>query len=90
MIPLDILQQLRNLDGSSPGFHKQLSNILYGEEYRQCAPNLQGDDLVWLVDYMDKVCRHAALPCSPLESFFRFSMVSILAAPPSESVCANS
>ena len=28
--------------------------------------NLQGDDLMWLVDYLDKVCRRVALPHSPL------------------------
>jgi len=67
MIPRDILQQLRGLDGSSPGFRDWLSNILYGEEYKQCVSSLQGDDLAWLVDYMDKVRRCAALPCSPLK-----------------------
>jgi len=53
------LQQLRRLDMSSPEFRDQLSKVLYGEEYRQRALKLQGGDLVWLIDYMDKVCRHA-------------------------------
>ena len=61
------LQQLHRLDGSSSEFHDQLGNILYGEEYRRCAQDLQGDDLVWLVDYLDKVRRHVALPFSPPE-----------------------
>jgi len=52
------LQQLRRLDRSSPGFHDQLTKILYGEDYQQRAPKLQGDDLVWLIDYLDKVCCH--------------------------------
>jgi len=90
MTPRDILQQLRSLDASSLGFPDRLSNILYGEEYRQSAPNLQGDHLDGLVDYMDKVCRHAALPLSPLKSFFRLSMFSIPAVLLSERVCANS
>ena len=62
---LPVLEQLRRLDKSLPGFHDQLSSILYGEEYQQCVPNLQGDDLVWLVDYLDKVRRHISIPRSP-------------------------
>ena len=61
------LQQLDHLDRSSPDFHDQLSNVLYGEEYQRCAPNLQGDGLVWLVDYLDKVRRHIAHLHSPLK-----------------------
>ena len=53
------LQQLRNLNTSLSGFRDQLSNVLYGEEYQQCVQNLQGDDLMWLVDYLDKVRRRA-------------------------------
>ena len=56
------LQRLHRLDRSSSGFHDQLSRVLCEEEYRQCAPNLQGDDLVWLVDYLDKVRCHVAIP----------------------------
>jgi len=55
------LKQLRRLDNSSPKFHDQLSNILYGEDYKQCVPNLQGDNLVWLVDYLDKARRRVVL-----------------------------
>ena len=64
---LPALQQFRRLDGSSSGFHNQLSDVLYGQEYRQCVPNLQGDDLVWLVDYLDKVCCHTPIPRSPFK-----------------------
>lgn len=56
------LQQLRRLDRSSSDFHDQLSNVLYGEEYQQCVRNLQGDESVWLVDYLDKVCCRAPFP----------------------------
>jgi len=49
------LEQLCRLDGSSSEFHDQVSNILYGGEYRQWVLNLQSDDLVGLVDYLDKV-----------------------------------
>jgi len=61
------LQQLRDFDESSPGFHDWLSEVLYGEEYHQCVPNLRGDDLVWLIDYLDKVCHHVAFPHLPLK-----------------------
>ena len=64
---LPALQQLRRLDGSSSGFCDQLSGVLYGEEYKQCVPDLRGDDLVWFVDYLDKVPRHIALARSPLK-----------------------
>ena len=60
------LNQLRGLDTSSSTFHDQVSNILYGEEYKRWMPNLQGDDLVGFVDYLDKVRHHVSLVCSPL------------------------
>ena len=56
------LQQLRHLDKSSPDFYKQLSNVLSGKEYVQSVPSLQGNDLVSLVDYLDKVCSPISLP----------------------------
>jgi len=61
------LQRLHLLDSSSPDFDDQLSNVLYGEEYKRCVPNLEGDDLSWLVDYLDKVRRPIAIPNSPLK-----------------------
>jgi len=64
---LPVLQELHRLDRSSPDFHDQLCNVLYGQEYVRCVPNLQDDDLVWLVDYLDKVRRNVALPPSPLK-----------------------
>jgi len=60
------LQWLRHLDRSSLMFHDQLCNILYGEAYQKCVPNLRGDDLVWLVEYLNKVRRHIVPPCSLL------------------------
>jgi len=74
-----VLQQLHDLDTSSPDFHDQLCNIFYGEEYVQCAPHLQHDDVVWLVDYLDTVRRYIAFP-TPRSTHCRFSMVSILLA----------
>ena len=87
------LQRLCLLNRSSSEFHDQLSNVLYGEEYKQCVPNLQDGHLVWLVDYLDKVCRHTALDSLTLRlglSCCRLSMVLILPVLLSESVCANS
>ena len=71
------LQQLHHLDRSSPDFHDQLCSALHGEEYTQCVQNLQGDDLVWVVDYLDKVRRRVAFPYSPLNRR-RLLMVSIV------------
>ena len=60
------LQRLDRLDKSLPDFHDQLCNVLYGEEYVECAPHLQHNDAIWLVDYLDTVRRYAALPRSLL------------------------
>jgi hypothetical protein len=62
-----VLQQLDRLNGSSPYYHDQLHDVLHGEEYVQCVPNLQGEELVWLVDYLDRVGCRVALPHSPLK-----------------------
>ena len=52
------LLQFRHLDRSSPNFDDQLRNVLYGSEYDKYALNIQGDDLMWLVNYLDEVrCR---------------------------------
>jgi len=53
-----VLQQLPPLDKSSSRFHDQLSDILHKEEFKICVPGLQDDDLMWLVEYLDKVRRH--------------------------------
>ena len=83
------LQRLHRLDRSSSDFHDQLHNVLRGEEYVQCEENLEGDDLVWLIDYLDKVRRHLAL-LRLLLSQCRLSPVSILPAQLPGSVCASS
>ena len=51
------LRKLHPLDPPPPDFGDQLCNILYGWEYAGCEWNLKGDDLAWLVNYMDKVLR---------------------------------
>jgi hypothetical protein len=84
------LQQLDLLDRSSPDFHDQLSNVLYGQEYQQCIPNLQGEDLVWLVDYLDKVRCHTSPFLALHLSQPRLSVASILPVPLSGNVYASS
>ena len=61
------LQQLHRLNRLSSRFHDRLSGILYGEEYKRCVSSLNDNDLVWLVDYIDKACIHIALPHPPLK-----------------------
>jgi hypothetical protein len=56
-----LLQRLQSLSRSSSGFHDQLVNVLYGEDYKRSVADLQDDNLEWLVDYLDKV-RHCVTP----------------------------
>ena len=56
------LQQLRSLNRASSEFCDQLSNILRGEAYKEYILNLQGNDLVSVIDYLDNVCCHVSLP----------------------------
>ena len=58
MIPHDPFQQLHDLDRSSPEFHEQLSNFFCGEAYRSVFSDLGGEDLAWLVEYLDSVSLH--------------------------------
>ena len=56
------LQRLDSLDKSSPDFQDQLNDLLHENEYQECVPTLQGDELMWLVDYLDEVRHRVALP----------------------------
>ena len=51
----DVLKQLRGFDRASPQFHKHLSDFLRSEGYQSALPSLQGEDLAWLVEYLDSV-----------------------------------
>ena len=86
------LKQLRRLDKSSSKFHDRVSNVLYGEEYKQWVPTIEGKDLVGLVDYLDTVrCLASFLPPPfPRSSHRRLSIVSTLPVPLSGSVFVNS
>ena len=89
MTSQNLLQKLRGLDESSLEYHDQLCNIIYGEGYERCVGGLQGDDLVELVDYLDKVRCRVALLRSYL-SQRRPSIFSILPVPVSGNVYTNS
>ena len=56
------LQKLHDLDRTSPHFDNQLINFLRGNEYKDAAPSLQGENLAWLVDYLDNVRFHLVFP----------------------------
>ena len=71
------LQRLHSLDKSSPDSQDQLNDLLHENEYQECVPTLQGDELMWLIDYLDEVRRRVALP-TLRSSWLRFSMASIL------------
>jgi len=62
------LQQLSSLERSSPDFHDQLRSVLYRKDYVQCVSNLQGDDLAWLINYLDEVRRRVVVLHSLLKS----------------------
>ena len=68
MPSLNSLRQLRRPDRSSSKFHNQLKDLLCGEEYKEWMSNVDGEDLVWLIDYLDKVHHPTAFPRSPLKS----------------------
>ena len=84
----NLLQCLLSLDQFSTGFQDELGSILDGEEYKESVSNLREDDLVLLVDYLDKVRRRTDLP--PLRlSQRRLSMISTLLVPASGNVYTN-
>lgn len=49
------LERLLRLNRSPSNPHDQISNILYGEEYKQWVQDINDSDAVRLVDYLDKV-----------------------------------
>ena len=77
---LPTLRKLHRLDRSSPEFSDQLSDTLYGEEYQRCVQSLRDGDLLWVVDYLDKVCYHMSFP-TPHSSQRRCLAISNLRTP---------
>ena len=56
--------RLRDLNRASPRFSRQLAKMLDREEYAKCLPNLHGEDLVWLVEFLDRVSFLTTFPRS--------------------------
>lgn len=56
------VQELCRLARSSPDFSDQLYNILCREEFMQCEKELEHDDLVQVIDYLDEVRGYFAFP----------------------------
>ena len=65
----NVLKQLHGLDRTSSQFHKRLSGLLRSEAYRSAVPNLQGEDLAWLVDYLENVSIQSISPKSAPDTF---------------------
>ena len=59
-------EQLRRLDVSSPKFRDHVRKMFYGEEYKRWMLGVQGDDLLGLVEYLDKVCFYFSFTRPPL------------------------
>lgn len=60
------LQQLRSLNRASPEFFDQLNNVLHDKACEESIRNLEGNDLVSVIDYLDKVRCDTSLPRSLL------------------------
>ena len=84
-----VLQKLNNLDKSSSEFHVRLNNVLYAEEYIQCVTNVQGNNLAWLIDFLDNVGCVVCLRHRPHSSLRRLLVVLHLLAPFSRNVYVN-
>jgi len=67
MSPFDLLGQLRHLNQSSLEFPDRLTNLLHKQEHRTSVASLQGDDLAWLVEYLDNVRLRITRTDSPLK-----------------------
>lgn len=71
------LHQILRLDKLLPDFYDRLSDALRGQEFEGSIPNLKDSDLVWLVNYLDKV--PAIYPCHlSTHASGRFLMILIL------------
>ena len=55
MNPRDPFQRLRDLDRTSPLFHKQLTSFFCGSVYKDALPYLRSKDSAWLIEYLNNV-----------------------------------
>lgn len=51
------LAKLHRLQYNSPNFSRKLSKILREEDYKQCVQDIKGNELTWLLNYLDQVRR---------------------------------
>ena len=63
MLTNTYLQGLLQLDKSVPQFPDQLCNVLGRGEFDKQIPTLQTDDLMEVIDYLDKVLSLYILGC---------------------------
>ena len=56
------LQQFDSLDKNSPQFPDQLTSLLYKEGFKEYILKFRDEDVVWLVEYLDRVCLYHILP----------------------------
>ena len=81
------LDQLLQLDQASPHFHDTISNILYGQEYRKWIREVHDDDVIVLIDYLDKARPYVHYFLLRSHDRIRFLMFSTLQVQLSGSVC---
>ena len=77
-------------DRTSPNFGDQLNKTLHGREYERCVQDLQRDNLIWLIDYLDDVSLPVSYFLTHRSSRHKLSIVSTLPVPLPGSVYANS
>ena len=68
MIPYNPLQQLHNLDRSSPLFREQLRDFLRGDVYRDALQNIQSEDVKSVAEYLNSVSLHVFFLPAALKS----------------------
>lgn len=86
---LNPLDRLLRLKKSSSKFHDEISNILYGEEYKRWVADIGGGNVLRLVDFLDKVRYRASFFVSH-SSHRRLLTLSTLPVPVSGNACENS
>ena len=61
IVRIDVLDDLNDLDESSPQFPDQLADLLSGRLYKGWISGLRDNDVSWLVEYLDKVRPHLVI-----------------------------
>ena len=58
----DPLERFRALDISSADFTEEVTKLLLDKEYQKSVPSLRGENLIWLVEFLDNVYLHVPHP----------------------------